>query len=472
MFSALSKTLLLLCMPLLLWAQVSAPKHTKSDTTGLNRFFSLGHFYAQARNDAMATVNKGNLTDYYAWALGAGIGFESAEWKHFQFGVSGFFVYRLAASNFTKPDSLTNAYNRYEIGLFDMNDFANGKDLDRLEELFLRYRLKKTTLTLGKQLLNTPFLNKQDGRMRPTIEEGFWMSSNDISKVSIEAGWLYGISPRSTVKWYTVAESLGIYPSGKNTDGSPSAYKGNVKTKGIGLLHILAKPSPSLNLTLWNTFSENMFNTLLLQTDVSIKTKKGLNWKSSFQYTHQTAINHGGNANQNLTYFPENNKAHIISAKTGIEKNSWGISAAYTHITDKGRFLFPREWGREPFFTFLQRERMEGMGNVNAATLSVQKEFNNRLKANIAYGHFYTPDVLNVRLNKYGLPSFRQLNLNLRYELNGFFKGTSIDLLYVYKGRIGKVYNNPKYLINKVDMHHFNLIFNYTFTTKESAKKL
>ena len=31
-------------------------------------------------------------------------------------------------------------------------------------------------------------------------------------------------------------------------------------------------------------------------------------------------------------------------------------------------FLMPREWGREPFYTFLPRERNEGLGGVNAWT--------------------------------------------------------------------------------------------------------
>ncbi|OWY21377.1 outer membrane porin, OprD family [Sphingobacteriales bacterium UPWRP_1] len=467
MYSYLRVVFILFLFPLMLPAQTGAGKETKPDTVGLHRFFSKGNFSAQARNDVMATFNNGTLTDYCAWAIGAGIGFESAVWKRFQFGVSGFFIYRLAGSNLTKPDSVTNAANRYEIGLFDMEHAGNYTDLDRLEELYLRYRSGKSAITLGKQMLNTPFINKQDGRMRPTLEEGIWLTLNEIPNLSIDAGWLYGISPRSTVKWYSVAQSVGIYPLGKDINGNPSGYKGNINTRGIGLFHVAANPGKSFQLNIWNTFAENMFNTLLLQTDWEVKLKKGIKWKSGLQYTWQTAVNHGGNDNQTLTYFPENNKANIISAKTGLEKNGWGLHAACTRITADGRFLFPREWGREPFFTFLQRERMEGMGNVHAATLTAQKDFTNGVKVNVAYGHFYTPDVLNVRLNKYGLPSFNQLNANLRYPLGGFFRGVYIDLLYVYKGRLGNIYNNPRYLINKADMHHLNLIVNYIFSSKE-----
>ncbi|MBK6995671.1 MAG: hypothetical protein IPH31_12360 [Lewinellaceae bacterium] len=80
-----------------------------------------------------------------------------------------------------------------------------------------------------------------------------------------------------------------------------------------------------------------------------------------------------------------------------------------------------------------------------------------------AYGHFYLPDVQNVALNKYAFPSYQQLNLDARYAFGGMFEGLRVQLLYVWKGRLGEVYGNEKYVINRVDMSHFNLIFNYLY---------
>ena len=70
--------------------------------------------------------------------------------------------------------------NRYEIGLFDIEDPSNKKDIDRLEELYLKYNFKNATITVGKQLINTPFINLQDGRMRPTVVEGVWTEINNV----------------------------------------------------------------------------------------------------------------------------------------------------------------------------------------------------------------------------------------------------------------------------------------------------
>jgi len=61
------------------------------------------------------------------------------------------------------------------------------------------------------------------------------------------------------------------------------------------------------------------------------------------------------------------------------------------------------------------------------------------------------------------MPSYTQLNLDVRHEFNGFLKGLEAQLLFVYKGKSGNSYENDKYVINKVDMSSWNVVFNYDF---------
>jgi hypothetical protein len=64
------------------------------------------------------------------------------------------------------------------LALFDLEDPGNKANMDRLEELYLKYNFKKSEIIFGKQLINTPFINLQDGRMRPTGVEGLWFHFN------------------------------------------------------------------------------------------------------------------------------------------------------------------------------------------------------------------------------------------------------------------------------------------------------
>jgi hypothetical protein len=188
-------------------------------TTSLLHAFKKGQVHGHFRNFTTVTNNTRGLTNYYANATGGGIKYETAAFKHFQLGISGFFVFNTGSSDLTKPEEKTKQVSRYETSLFDVADPANKNDIDRLEELYLKYSIKNSHLIFGKQLINTPFINMQDSRMRPTEVQGIWGKFNGSSNTKVEGGFLYKISPRSTVEWYTTGESIGIYSTGGNADG-------------------------------------------------------------------------------------------------------------------------------------------------------------------------------------------------------------------------------------------------------------
>jgi hypothetical protein len=73
------------------------------------------------------------------------------------------------------------------------------------------------------------------------------------------------------------------------------------------------------------------------------------------------------------------------------------------------------------------------------------------------------PEVSDVAKNKYGMPSYTQLNVDIRYEFTGFLTGLGTQLLYVYKKKAGNNTINEKYIINKVNMGLWNLVLNYNF---------
>ncbi|MEI2740289.1 MAG: OprD family outer membrane porin [Chitinophagaceae bacterium] len=439
-------------------------KETEADSTSLLSAFKRGHASGHFRYYFMATDNKAGLTDYYAHAVGGGIKFETAKFKNFQLGVSGFFVFNIGSSNLAIPDTKTNQMNRYEIGLFDIEDPANKSDIDRLEELFIKYHLENSSITFGKQLLNTPFINLQDGRMRPTEVEGLWSEINHLKKVKFQLGYLYGISPRSTVKWYKAGESIGLYPVGVNTDGNKSGYSGNLESDGIFLMGITYQYNKNLKMQLWNQFTENIFNSALMQADYEYSLANKSKIVAAVQLVRQDAINDGGNTDPAKTYYARNTKAYTFGSKIGWKNDRWETTINYNRITKHGRYLMPREWGRDPFFTFLPRERNEGLGDVHAFVGKVNYKIPSlRFTASVAVGYYDLPEVNNYSMNKYGLPSYNQLNIDLRYQFAGFLKGIETQLLYVYKGKEGNTYGNDKYVINKADMSLWNLVINYQF---------
>lgn len=442
---------------------VSADTAHQEKATTLLQAFKKGRTSGHFRYFFMGTENLGKLTDYYANAVGGGLKYETAPLHNIQVGISGFYIFNIGSSDLSKADPLTNQYNRYELSLFDLEDPHNKEDIDRLEELYIKYHTDRMTLTFGKQLVNTPFLNPQDSRMRPTEVEGFFGTIKLNQQWDLESGWIYRISPRSTVKWYSIPESMGVSSMGVNSDGTPGNYSEHVESKGIGLLGANYKPSESLRFKLYDQFSENMFNTAMIQADLSMQpgTSKLL---ASLQYIRQDVINNGGHENPSLTYFDKNNKVNILGARLGMENHGFHTSLNYTRIFKGGRFTLPREWGTEPLFTYLPRERNEGLGNVNAVMAKVEKNIlKDHLKLEGGYGRYYLPSVSDAEHNKYGMPSYQHIMVKGDYKFGGFLEGLDMAVLLVYKDQIGSRIEDPKYVFNKVDMLSYNLIANYHF---------
>lgn len=435
-----------------------------SDSTSILSAFKKGSVNGHFRYFWMHTDNRKGLTDYYANAAGGGLRYETAKFHGFQLAISGFYLFNLGSSDFSKIDSASGQGNRYEIALFDVENLQNRNNISRLEELYLKYSFKTSNITFGRQLVNSPFINLQDGRMLPTGVEGLWAEINQVRHLKFEGGWIYAIAPRGVAAWHSVRSTIGLYPVGVNPNGSKSGYAGNVASKGVGMLGVSAQATPSLKLQLWNMWVENVSNTALLQIDWDRKLTSGAVLMMAGQAIRQNAVGNGGSADPSRTFFQKGATASTFGAKVGLKTKQWETSLNYNRITREGRYLVPREWGRDPFFTFLPRERNEGLGDVHAVVAKVSRHFlKARLKVSVAGGYFRTPDVKDFAYNKYGLPSYTQINTDLRYQFPGRFEGLDAQFLIVWKTNQGELYNTAKYELNKVNMALYNLVLNFHF---------
>jgi len=432
------------------------------DTNSFLHAFKHGTASGHLRYFFMNTNNEKGLSNYFANAAGGGLKFETAKFKGFQMGISGFFTFNIGSSDFLKPDSKTGQLNRYEIGLFDQEDPLNKTDIDRLEELYLKYSFHRSSITLGKQLINTPFINLQDGRMRPTEVNGLWLD-HKMKKTRIEGGLLYQISPRGTVKWYDVGKSIGVYSTGINKDGSRSEYEGNTHTKGLAMIGITHKPNKDLSIQFWHIYTENIFSASFVQTEYEKELANKHILSAGIQLFQQNRIGEGGNEEEAKRYM-QDKSSFVYSGKLGWGYNKWKASFNFSRITSAGRYTMPREWGRDPFYTFMPRERNEGLANVHAYVVKVGRSFpKQRSSINLAVGHFDLPSVYDYEANKYGIPSYNQLNIDYRYSFKGMLTGLDAQILYVYKGKANNETVDDRYIINKVNMGQWNIVLNYNF---------
>lgn len=436
----------------------------QSDTTirrTLGKDLRFGHFEFHTRSFLMGTVNRGVLSDYSTMAVGAGLGYYSPSWKGFHVGLSGFFVFQVFQDNIYEKDPVTGKSNRYEILMFDINDYHNTHDLDRLEELFISYENKGFTAILGRQKFESPLLNGQDNRMRPNVFSGISLNYK-VKNWEFLANWFNQVTIRGTVDWYSIQSSLGVYSTGRNPLESTESYKGNIHSYGIGVTGVKHQTKNWKN-QIWNYNADNIFNTTFARSEYAF-TKKNWRFLTGIEGFYEAPLNNGGNADQTKTYLLKNERAFGVGARLGFKVKGHQLTFNYLGISNIGRFLFPREWGREQFFASLPRERFEGAGDVNALTVKYRytipkKNFYVELGANYTDNIQYT----DIDLNKYGLTSYYHFTGTLDYKFKGYLDGLELKFLAVHKRATDPANLPDKYRINKVEMWNLNFVIDYWF---------
>jgi hypothetical protein len=298
--------------------------------------------------------------------------------------------------------------------------------------------------------------------MRPTLIEAAALDVKEFKNLNLHGEYIWRISPRSTVRWFETGESMGIYPVGVDINGKPSQYKNNVESGGVGIIGAVYQKK-QWNIQLWDTYIDNVLNTAQLKAEWKSKTIAGKNWVFGGQYIQQNAVGNGGNEDLTKAYTQEKSGSMVFSGRIGQQSTRFDWFLNGTRITAKGRYLMPREWGRETFYTFMPRERNEGFGDVTAVTMNTFYKPEKHIKIELSGGYFQLPDVKNFALNKYGVPTYSQINLGLTYQFDHYLKGLNALFLVVRKDEIGETYQNDRFVFNKVNMTHLNLIINYHY---------
>lgn len=433
------------------------PDSTKKTVRQLAWLFSHGEFHGHLRTYGMSTLHETGSHPVFALATGARFHYHTASFKGFSMGLGGVFIFRVAGTELGEKDEISGALPRFERQLFDVTDPENHYELDRLDELYLHWHHKGFEITGGRFVLNTPFVNQQDTRMKPYASQGIDLGWK-IPKINswLQAGFLTHVSPRSTVNWYTVGESVGIYNTGVNPDGSPSNYAGNISSGGLGYLNV-GHQWKGFRFDLWNYWFDRVSWSSYLQVTKAWRLGEK-DWKlhAGVEGMAQFQLADGGNADPSKSYFPDQ-QVYLLGSRLGLTKGSWNMSLNSLHAFGPGRFTFPTEWGREQFFATLSRGRMEGLGQFHSLSLRAQKHLHPDWTIGVDLGHLSAPDFDDFSVNKYQQMSYFQSNLDITWKFHQFLEGLELRFLYVHK----RAYDAdcPKArLYYQADYHHFNLI--------------
>ncbi|MGM0588910.1 MAG: OprD family outer membrane porin [Bacteroidota bacterium] len=402
--------------------------------------------------------------DSRSWALGGWLGYKKTLVPDLQTEVVFYHSERMWSMDLRKPDPTTGKLPRYTLGLYDVQH-PGKPSISFIGRLNLTYSPGNHELTVGRMLPKTPFFNPEDGRMIPTLAQGVRYTYRPDNQFMGQVYFIQAVAPRSTGKWYTIGNSLGTYSAGLRSDGTPSQYAGNVDTDGLVIARFGWNYAQHGNVNLWNYRLTNVFNLAYFQGHQTIFTSNPWTVRASVEGFYQNGVGEGGSTQPDLRYIDPEAESWGLGARVAVIHQPLTFSLAGLRIGPAGRFLFPREWGREPFFVFQKRERAEGSGDtwVYYSALNYHQD---RFNVKLSYAFQDRTSPAQAELNKYALGDYHQLNINIHrsWAVTDSNK-LGLELLYTYKwnGMDKDIPLKAGWEYNKVNLHLYHLVLNYSF---------
>jgi hypothetical protein len=433
-------------------------------------FFITIQSFSQEKERTLALVPKAHFRTFWMstsypnhfkndFALGSSLnlGGELSYQEHWKIQLGYRFFGNLWSSNLNELDPLSGQANRYELGLFDLLN-AKNRFFGKIEALSVSYSQNQWGVTAGRMGIDSDWVNLQDGRLAPTAIEGIHFFFKSKNKFKLGFWGIGKMSVRGTSQWLSVGESIGVFPVGRDVFGKPSQYFGNTQSKWISIVDI-SKSWENFEGKASVTSVQNISNTFWIRGEHRLV--KNSIWLFGAQFGFQHGWGEGGNPNPQLAYKNPDDRNYAVSFRVGYAKNHLKSNLNFTHSGGNGRWLSPREWGKDAWYTFIPRERNEGFSSINAWTAYLEYGFPEiGLAAYLHFGLHFLPNIDLIEVNKYNFPSYKQINLGLKYNPKGLEK-LSVHAIIMNKESLLYADLKPNQRYNKVGMVHTNLILDW-----------
>ena len=289
--------------------------------------------------------------------------------------------------------------------------------------------------------------------MKPFAFQGGWLHHKN-EKFQADIAWIHKVSPRSMTEWFPMEEVIGITDNGYLPNGEKAYYKETTHSQGLAIVH-LGKEFKNLKVNFWNFHLDKFINTSWLQLEYAKK-----NWELGIIYSYQIPDAYQKTLAYKNRYVQPNENGQVVSSILKYKNGSSQFKAAYTKSFESSRYLFPKELGRDQFYTSMSRSRIEGLGGVDVFAIGYQYNWNH-LFLNVDATTTHGIAIKAYELNKYNIDDYYQINTRLHYEFTDFLKGLHVELLYVWKQN--KNEHNTKLVAQRSDYNQINLITNFNF---------
>jgi len=384
----LSMLFILSASPVSMAATAEQPQEPDS----LAHIFTGGKLNGTIRSLLFSRDFDGVTENRTTLAIGGNLGFETAPF----YGVSGGVGFKTGAGDNLSGDELYGGVLAPGDTPLDAENYA------ALDEYYLRYNNWDTVLTVGAQRLDTPWMNAYDIRLTPKKYRGVAIINSSIEGVD-----LHGYYIDKWLNW-----------DSEDWESITSGITGNTEDdEGALIAGVVWKPSDMIKVEGWDYFFNEVVNSVYLEAGYGQKLGEEYILSATLKYGYETDV--GDALDGSIDTFMVGGDLSL--AAYGAELTAFLGSVGDDSFTAPfgGRWTIDMQientsraeediWGLQLKYDF---ERLGVAG----------------LSAYVFYGNFDTPDSgENISTDR------NEIDFNIQYNLDGWFKDCSIRLRYAF----------------------------------------
>jgi hypothetical protein len=298
---------------------------------------------------------------------------------------------------YTGQDLGLNDSDNDVYGLLAKDENGDHDSFTVLGEAYLQAEFSDTTLKLGRQELETPFVNGDDNRLTPQATEGFTLVNKSIPGVTLTASYVAKMRGKTSTEFVSMTEYAEI------ADGDEPVILGGLVYDGI----------EDLTLQVWDFHAVDFMNEFYLRGDFSLPLSNDWAVFGSAQYLSQrdTGEMLGG---------PQDTYTYGI--EVGIEGKGLQASFGYGAV-GKQDIIYP--WGHDFIVSLMVNDlsRAEENGTMGVVKYNFDRIGIPGLVGRVRHLAFDTPES-----GENASYDFSETDLEVFYTFGGQLDGMNLKI--------------------------------------------
>ena len=292
-----------------------------------------------------------------------------------------------------------NSDDKTVYGLLASDSNGNHQSFSVLGESYIQMTRWDTTLKIGRQELETPWINTDDSRLTPQSTEAYTLFNKSIAGLEFFVSHVTKMRGKTSTDFVSMTKFAGI-----TTDDKPVTASG-ITFSGI----------EGLKAQLWDFYAYDYLNDIYLRADYDRKISDNISGFGAVQYLNQEDMGDKLGGAQST---------HTYAVEGGLKAYGFTLGLAYARVGDQD-VVYP--WG----YDFIVSAQINDCYRADETGIQAKLGYDfgklglKGFSAKIVYVDFDTPETgVNASAD------INETNFDAKYKFDGYFKGLGLRARY------------------------------------------